>query len=241
MSDYGYRQHQKAKDTEPCSHVSGLYSLRLCSKNLPEASTPVPEYRLHVRMEQSATTGLMATGMESPIEEIQDFDRVVEAYQPAIFRFILASLRDRDAAETLTQDCFLRAYRHRNRFRGSASVKTWLMQIAVNLVRDRTRNRRFQFWRRTQLSAVDACLLEDCVVNRGLSPEAQALVNDQVRGIWQAARTLSDMQRSVFLLRFVEEMDLLEIADVLGVKEGTVKSHLSRALNNIREHMRKVE
>jgi RNA polymerase sigma-70 factor (ECF subfamily) len=192
-------------------------------------------------MEQSATTRLMAASMESPIEEIQDFDRVVETYQPAVFRFVLASLRDRDSAETLTQDCFLRAYRHRNQFRGSASVKTWLMQIAVNLVRDRARNRRFQFWRRTQLSAVDDCALSDSVTGRDLSPESHALLNDQVRRIWQAALNLSDMQRSVFLLRFVEEMELLEIADVLGVKEGTVKSHLSRALNNIREQMRKTQ
>ena len=133
----------------------------------------------------------------------------------------------------------MRAYRHRNQFRGSASVKTWLMQIAVNLVRDRARNRRLQFWRRTQLSAVDAFELNDSVATRDLSPELQAVLNQQVRGIWQAASTLPEMQRTVFLLRFVEEMDLLEIADVLGVKEGTVKSHLFRALNSIRERMRK--
>lgn len=184
---------------------------------------------------------MMAASMENPAEEIQDFDRVVETYQAAVFRFVLASLRDRDAAETLTQDCFMRAYRHRNKFRGSASVKTWLMQIAVNLVRDRARNRRFQFWRRTQLSAVDACDLKDCIGNRDMSPESQTVLNQQVRRIWQAASSLSEMQRSVFLLRFVEEMDLLEIADVLGVKEGTVKSHLSRALNNIREYMGKAK
>ena len=179
------------------------------------------------------------TGTADPAEEIQDFDRVMETYQPVIFRFMFASLRDRDAAETLTQDCFLRAYRHRNRFRGSASVKTWLMRIAVNLVRDRLRNRRLQFWRRTQLSAIEEYKVNDSVATRGLSPESQTLLNDQVSGIWQAAGSLSHMQRSVFLLRFVEEMDLIEIADALGVTEGTVKSHLSRALNNIRERIRK--
>jgi RNA polymerase sigma-70 factor, ECF subfamily len=190
-------------------------------------------------MEQTATTRLMAGTMEDPREEIQDFDRVVETYQPVVYRFALASLRDRDDAQTLTQECFLRAFRHRNRFRGSASVKTWLMQIAVNLLRDRARSRRLQFWRRTQRSAIDECALPNVLTNRGLSPESQALLNDQVRAIWQAVENLSGMQRSVFLLRFVEEMDLLEIAAVLGVTEGTVKSHLSRALGNIREQMRK--
>jgi RNA polymerase sigma-70 factor (ECF subfamily) len=190
-------------------------------------------------MEESVTTGLMAVSVNNHCDEIQDFERVVAAYRPSVFRFALASLRDPDAAETLTQDCFLRAYRNRNQFRGDASVKTWLMQIAVNLIRDRARNRRLQFWRRTQRLAVDAVDLDHRLANRGASPEAQALLNDQVREIWRAAQTLPDKQRSVFLLRFVEDMELLEIADVMGLKEGTIKSHLFRALHSIRERVRK--
>ena len=190
-------------------------------------------------MEQSATTRLMvATTLDGAAEELRDFDRVVETYQPAIFRFMLASLRDVDDAQTLTQECFLRAFRHRRQFRGQASVKTWLMQIAVNLLRDRARSRRLRFWRQAQVSSVDACTLPDVLANRELSPESHTLLKEQVRKIWQAARALSDMQRSVFLLRFVEEMDLLEIAEVLGIREGTVKSHLSRALNNVREQIK---
>jgi RNA polymerase sigma-70 factor, ECF subfamily len=192
-------------------------------------------------MEQSVTTRLMTVPVEDPSEEIQDFDRVVATYQPSVFRFLLASLRDRDEAETLTQECFLRAFRHRRQFRGSASVKTWLMQIAVNLIRDRARNRRLQFWRRTQMSAVEVCDLPGGFVNRGVSPESLALLKEQVRGIWQATRHLSEKQRSVFLLRFVEEMDILEIAEALDIREGTVKAHLSRALRNVRDHIRKTQ
>ena len=77
--------------------------------------------------------------MEDSVREIADFDAVVRLYWPRVFRFALASLRDRDAAQTVAQDCFLRAYRARDRFRGEARVLTWLLQIAVNLVRDQTR------------------------------------------------------------------------------------------------------
>ena len=66
--------------------------------------------------------------------EIQDFDRVVQQYWPRILRFLLAAVQDSDVAETLTQDCFLRAYRSRHGFRGESSLNTWLMTIAVNLV-----------------------------------------------------------------------------------------------------------
>jgi len=103
----------------------------------------------------------MAASMEKNVLAIEDFDTLVRIYRPRIFRFALASLRDRDAAETITQDCFLKAYRARERFRGDSSIQTWLMQIAVNLVRDVRRNRRFQFWKRARASAVDVGAASD--------------------------------------------------------------------------------
>src|SRR5436309_3265103 len=96
-------------------------------------------------MEPAATATAM---MEHSLTETRDFDAVVHLYWPRVFRFALASLRDRDAAEALTQDCFLHAYKAWERFRGESSIQTWLMRIAVNLVRDAGRNRRLQFWKR---------------------------------------------------------------------------------------------
>src|ERR1051326_3744527 len=85
----------------------------------------------------------------------QDFDSLVRQHRPRIFRFLLASLRDRDAAENLTQDCFVRAFKAHDRFRGGSSLGTWLMHIAANLVRDHEANRRLKFWKRGQRFNVD--------------------------------------------------------------------------------------
>jgi RNA polymerase sigma-70 factor (ECF subfamily) len=60
-------------------------------------------------------------------------ESAVRQFRPKIFRFALASLRDVDDAESVTQDCFLKAHRAWEQFRGDSSVQTWLMQIAVNL------------------------------------------------------------------------------------------------------------
>ncbi len=168
---------------------------------------------------------------------IEDLDSILRLYRPKVFRFILASLRDRDAAETLTQDCFFKAYQARNRFRHECSLDTWLMQIAVNLVRDYARNRRLQFWKRTQVFAKPVEGVQDWLSDGQHSPEAAALLKEEVRAIWEAADRLPEKQRTVFLLRFVEDMDLLEIATATGMKEGTVKSHLFRALQTVRESM----
>jgi RNA polymerase sigma-70 factor (ECF subfamily) len=174
---------------------------------------------------------------ESSVENLADFDAVVHLYRPAIFRYVLASLRDPDAAETLTQDCFLKAYRARDQFRGESSVKTWLMRIAVNLVRDHLSNQRLKFWRQTQVACVDVSAAESWLADQRSSPEAAALAREKVAAVWSAVAELPQGQRTVFLLRFVEDMDILQIAAATGLKEGTVKIHLFRALRRVRARL----
>ena len=163
-----------------------------------------------------------------------DFESVVQQYRPRIFRFLLASLRDRETAENLTQDCFVRAYRARSQFRGASGIATWLMQIAANLLRSHESSGRLKFWRRSLDADADMAEIGGAIPDRQQSPEAAALVREQVQAIWRAAASLPGRQRTVFLLRFVEDMELREIAEVTGMKEGTVKAHLFRALQSVR-------
>jgi RNA polymerase sigma-70 factor (ECF subfamily) len=180
----------------------------------------------------AAASPEITASMQDRAGEIADFDSIVRLYWPRIFRFALASLRDRDAAQTVAQDCFLKAYRGRERFRGESSLLTWLMQIAVNLVRDHARNRRLQFWRRAPAETPREWLQDG-----EIDPERRILVKEQVDAVWSATARLPERQRSVFLLRYVEEMELLEIAAATGLKEGAVKVHLYRALRSVRAHV----
>lgn len=166
---------------------------------------------------------------------LTDFESVVQTHRPAVFRFALACLRDRDAAETVAQDCFWKAFSCRHTFRGECRVKTWLMRIAVNLVRDRMRSRKLRFWQRATLNSVDqVSRCTERLPDASRSPERLLVLRERVAAIWSAAGNLPEKQRCVFLLRFVEEMDILEIAAATGMKEGTVKTHLSRSLGTIR-------
>src|SRR5579872_3742812 len=132
-------------------------------------------------MEQAASSGLSAELRAARLEsavlegcatELEDFDAVVRLYRPRVFRFLLVSLRDQDAAETLTQECFLKAFNARKRFRGDASVSTWLIQIALNLARDHARSRRLRFWKQAQSSAFDPREISDWLPDGQSSQEA---------------------------------------------------------------------
>ncbi|MGA2278336.1 MAG: sigma factor, partial [Terracidiphilus sp.] len=98
----------------------------------------------------AASTAVEAMSMATA-EQIaaEEFSAVVTKHRPQIFRFLLSSTRDVDLAETLTQECFLKAHRNWRSFRGESSAMTWLMRIAINLQKDHWRNRRMQFWRKT--------------------------------------------------------------------------------------------
>ena len=192
-------------------------------------------------METVLSPELMLSLGDCAASEVADFDSLVRLYRAAIFRFIVSSLRDRDAAETLTQECFFRAYRARSGFRGDASVKTWLMRIAVNLVRDHLSNERLKFWRRARRASIDPSAAEAWLADRRSSPEAVAGAKQQVAAVWKAVAELPEGQRTVFLLRFVEDMEILEIAAATGLKEGTIKVHLFRALRSVRARMARKE
>lgn len=185
-------------------------------------------------MEQAFPLEIINSRADARILELDDVGQLVRAYRARVFRYALLSLKDRDLAETVTQDCFLKAFNTRNQYRGECSVYTWLIKIAFNLICDHTRTRRFQFWKHASTSFVDLSLLENQLVARQQSAETTVLAREKLGQVWAVAEQLSARQKSVFLLRFVEEMDVSEIAHATGMKAGTVKIHLHRALGKIR-------
>jgi RNA polymerase sigma-70 factor (ECF subfamily) len=188
-------------------------------------------------MEEIAGNELAIEKRDQAVLELADFDEVVRVYRPRILRFLLSSLTDRDAAETLTQECFLKAWNARAQFRGDSSLATWLTRIAVNLMRDHLRSRSLRFWHKTRGDSLDVMDISDWIPDGRSSPEDIALARQRVAELWKAVDDLSAHQRSVFVLRFVEEMELDEIAETLKMNLSTVKSHLYRALAVLRDRM----
>jgi RNA polymerase sigma-70 factor (ECF subfamily) len=167
------------------------------------------------------------------------FDGLVRQHQRRVYRVIFLLVRDGDAADTLTQECFLRAYKKRAGFRGECRIETWLLRIAVNLVRDWGKSRRISFWKK--LAGLEDPERLDQEPARWAasepSPERILLGREKVEALWTAVQELSEQQRTIFVLRHVEELSLAEIGQALGLKVGSVKAQLSRATGKLRQRV----
>jgi RNA polymerase sigma-70 factor (ECF subfamily) len=172
------------------------------------------------------------------VSDLEDIEELVRVHRSSVLKHAWWLLKDRDLAETVTQDCFMRAFNSRALYRGQCSVRTWLLAITTNLVRDRTRTRGFRFWKHVHSSALDVCAIESRLACRRQNVEAEILTREKLRHIWATVDGLPGRQRTVFMLRFVEEMQVSEIAETTGLNLSTVKSVLYRSLRAVRVAMR---
>jgi len=171
------------------------------------------------------------------ITELDDIDLLVKNYRARLLRFVTFSTGDPDLAETITQDCLLKAYNARESFRGDSSVNTWLTSIAVNLIRDHQRTQKFKFWKQARATAVDVTDVASFIATEHSTPEQQLIAKQQVARLSGIIETLSLNQRTVFLMKFAEEMDLADISEAMGMPINTVKTHLHRALKTVRSQL----
>jgi len=176
-------------------------------------------------------------GRVTPISELDDIDALVRTYRARIVRFIAYSTGDPDLAGTIAQDTLLRAYNGRENFRGECSVSTWLTGIAIHVLRDHQRTEKYKFWKRVKSSAIDVHEMASFIPADGSSPEGQLLAKEKVKHLARILETLSHNQRTVFLMKFSEEMPLTDISEVLGMSITTVKTHLHRALKAVRSQL----
>ncbi|MBB5065217.1 RNA polymerase sigma factor [Granulicella mallensis] len=177
------------------------------------------------------------TNVEAPERtgsELDDIDALVRTYRPRLLRFVTFAIGDADLAESITQDCFLKAYNGRASFRGDCAVNTWLTSIAMNLIRDQQRLQKFRFWRQARATAIDVNEAANFLPSKECSAESRILIKEQTRQVQAALEHLSVNQRSIFLMRFAEDMELAEIAAAIHMPLNTVKTHLHRALKSVR-------
>jgi len=167
----------------------------------------------------------------------ENFDKVVKLHWHGTFQFIRQAVRDTHIAEDLTQDCFQKACKAWNQFRGECSVNTWLRRIAANVINDFARHKPSQMIRNA--APIDVATADRWAMDRTRSPEAAVIFTDRVRKIWKIAESAPSKQQTVLFLRFSKDLKVAEIAEVMCISEAAVKVHLFRAVQGIRKALRR--
>ena len=164
------------------------------------------------------------------------FGTLVERFQRKIFRVAFAIVRDETEADTITQDTFIQAYTHLGKFEGRAELETWLTRIAINRSRDALRRRRFvSLFTGRDDDGEHEYVIEP--VDERPDAEQEMLASQLRTAIERAETKLSAQQQVIFRLRHYEDLSLEHIAEHLGLRSGTVRAHLFRAIHKIRKEL----
>ncbi|MHB9000032.1 MAG: RNA polymerase sigma factor [Thermoanaerobaculia bacterium] len=162
------------------------------------------------------------------------FAAIVERYQRKVHRVAAAIVRDPVDADAVTQDTFVQAYLNLGKFEGRSGLETWLTRIAINRARDALRSRR---WTSLSLNDDDEDGPRLEIVDGRPDAEREMFSRQIDRAVENAVEGLSAQQKTIFRLRHYEDMPLERIAEMLGLKAGTVRAHLFRAIQKLRTEL----
>jgi RNA polymerase sigma-70 factor (ECF subfamily) len=188
-----------------------------------------------------ASTVLRFAGKERAATELDDIDQLVHRYGARLLRFVAFSIGDQDLAQSIVQDCFMKAYNARENFRGECSVQTWLNRIALNMILDHQRTQKFRFWRSFRKTAVEITEIASTLPSGASTPERDLLKQERVAQVAKALESLSFNQRTIFLMHFQEGMNIPEISSAIDMSVNTVKTHLHRAVKAVREKIGEIK
>ncbi|WP_062356227.1 RNA polymerase sigma factor SigX [Bacillus kwashiorkori] len=161
------------------------------------------------------------------------FDEIYDQYHHDIFQFLFYLVKNREQAEDLSQEVYIRVIKSYNRFEGKSSVKTWILSIARNVAIDHFRKEKN--WKDRVFSHFNWVDFE--IKDQRPIPEEIALKNEKVQLLYHCLDLCTVDQKLVLITRFIQDLSITETAEVLGWSESKVKTTQHRALKNLKKVM----
>ncbi len=162
----------------------------------------------------------------------RDFERLVEKYQSTVFRIVIGLLHNKEDAEEIVQDVFIKVYKSLSSFDAKAAFSTWLYRVTVNASLNVLRKKKRQkLW----------VELSDILQLRSKEKQADALLTEQSDNalIYKAMNELPAMQRVAFVLSKYEELPQTRVAEILHLSTGAVEQLIYRAKRNLQQKLKK--
>ncbi|MEG9298630.1 RNA polymerase sigma factor SigW [Mangrovibacillus sp. Mu-81] len=166
------------------------------------------------------------------------FAELVELYKDKVFQICYRMLGNRHEAEDISQEAFIRAYVNIETFNQKRKFSTWLFRIATNLCIDRIRKKKPDYYLDAEVAGTDGLTMYSQVAADVKMPEDEVENMELQETIQKEISKLPEKYRSVIVLKYIEELPLQEISEILDMPLGTVKTRVHRGREALRKQLK---
>lgn len=168
------------------------------------------------------------------------FGEIVEIYKNSVYQLCYRMLGNRHEAEDVAQEAFIRAYVNIKSFNQDLKFSTWLFRIATNLCIDRMRKKKPDYYLDAEVAGTEGLTMYAQIPSNTPLPEKEVESLELHETVQQEILKLPEKYRSAIVLKYIEELSLNEISEILDLPLGTVKTRIHRGREALRQQLRYV-
>lgn len=165
---------------------------------------------------------------------------IVDFYKDKVYQICYRMLGNKHEAEDVAQEAFLRAYLNIHTFKQELKFSSWLYRIATNLCIDRMRKKKPDYYLDSEVAGTDGLTLYSQIPSNQRTPDQDVENIELADTIQKEISKLPEKYRSVIVLRYIDELSLNEISDILNMPLGTVKTRIHRGRDALKEQLKNV-
>lgn len=170
----------------------------------------------------------------------QAFAELVDLYKDKVYQVAYRMVGNAHEAQDISQEAFLRAYTNIERFDIERKFSTWIFRIATNVAIDRLRKKKPDFYLQEEVRGADGLTFESQLAANEELPEDQVVTLELQEWVQAEINQLPPKYRTAIILKYIEDLSLKEISDILDMPVSTVKTRIHRGREALRKRMRKL-
>ncbi len=170
----------------------------------------------------------------------QAFAEIVELYKDKVYQVSYRMVGNVHEAQDVAQEAFLRAYTNIDRFDIERKFSTWLFRIATNVAIDRLRKKKPDFYLQDEVKGSDGLTIESQLAADADLPEDQVVTLEMQEWVQEEINQLPPKYRTAIILKYIEDLSINEISEILDMPPSTVKTRIHRGREALRKRMRHV-
>jgi len=165
------------------------------------------------------------------------FAEIVEIYQDKLYRVCFRMLGNKHEAEDIAQEAFVRAFVNIHTFDSNRKFSTWLYRIGTNLCIDRIRKKKPDYYLDADIAGTDGLNMYSQIASTTELPEEEVVKMEMQERVQYEITRLPDKYRAVIILKYMEDLPLQEISEILDMPLGTVKTRIHRGREALRKQL----